>query len=147
MKQKISRQDINTKLIANCCLLHSTCFHVTLAFIFSSQDTSPFWTTCKINLLIEKATPHNQHPMAFYNVLFWPMGLINWVNPIINMTELGSIIECISTCTPKVSKIIICLYTSSGTQTLQKKVEFSCNTYKNLFIVCSNNFHDIFADR
>ena len=71
------------KLIAKYCLMHSTWFHAILAYIFSSQNACPFWTECKDHLLLVKVPPHNQHPMAFHYLLLWPIGLINWVNPIV----------------------------------------------------------------
>ena len=71
------------KLIAKCCITHSMWFDAILAYIFSSQSTRPFWTECIDNLLLVKASPHNQHPMVFHHLLIWPMGLINWVNLIV----------------------------------------------------------------
>ena len=71
------------KLIAKCFITHSMWFDAILACIFSSQSTRPFWTECIDNLLLVKASPHNQHPMVFHHLLIWPMGLRKWVNPIV----------------------------------------------------------------
>ena len=71
------------KLIAKCCLTHSMWFDAILAYIFSSQNTHPFWAECTDNLLLVKVSPHNQHPAVFHHLLYWPMGLINWVYPIV----------------------------------------------------------------
>ena len=82
------------KLIAKCCITHSMWFDAILAYIFSSQITRPFWTECIDNLLLVKTSPHNQHPMVFHHLLIWPMGLINWVNPIVVRQNRAQHITC-----------------------------------------------------